>query len=270
LTLEHRLSVATWNLSYELLTPPGVLPWNARRDRIAELLRDFDVVALQELSGRQLSDLTERLPGFAVVSDRSPMPEALHAALSRRMRVDLEDRELGELALLVRSRRSKVTAHGTSWLSPTPEVPLSVGWGNEIPRQVLWATVRDLGTGDAWLAATTHIDLTAVRPMLEAVREQLATLVAGSDGAVLMGDLNTIADPDAYRVLLDADWRDTHPTGDLATDPTFLGETRGRPARIDHILVTGRGVGGEWRRLPDRSDGLSDHLAVAASIGIAR
>jgi hypothetical protein len=44
--LGRRLSVVTWNLSYEFLTPPGVPAWGARRDRIAELLCQFDFVAL--------------------------------------------------------------------------------------------------------------------------------------------------------------------------------------------------------------------------------
>jgi endonuclease/exonuclease/phosphatase family metal-dependent hydrolase len=47
-------SVLTWNISYEPLHPPGVLPWPERQDRIAEVTRDVDLIALQELYGGQL------------------------------------------------------------------------------------------------------------------------------------------------------------------------------------------------------------------------
>jgi endonuclease/exonuclease/phosphatase family metal-dependent hydrolase len=184
------------------------------------------------------------MPGFVVVSDRTPLPDRLHAALSRRLRIEPKEHDVGELALFLRRERLRVEGSGANWLSPTPTVPLSVGWGNEIPRQLLWATVRDLLTRQMWLIATTHIDLSAVRPMLALVRDQLARLVRGSDGAVLLGDLNTMAEPDAYQLLLDGNWRDTHPTGDLAADPTFLSEGHRLPARIDHILVAARAVGG--------------------------
>jgi hypothetical protein len=41
--LEQPLAVVTWNLSCEALAPPGVARWTDRRDRIATLLRGFDL-----------------------------------------------------------------------------------------------------------------------------------------------------------------------------------------------------------------------------------
>jgi endonuclease/exonuclease/phosphatase family metal-dependent hydrolase len=266
---DAELGVVTWNISYEPLTPPGVLPWDARRDSVAEVLRPFDVIALQELSGRQLSDLGERLPDHQVLADRTALPDGLRRALAERFRLAQVEPEMGELALLVRRDRLVVEAVGASWLSPTPDAPLSIGWGNEVPRQLLWATVRDLLTGVSWLAATTHVDLTAVRRMTQAVRDQLAEQVAQVDAAVLLGDLNTMADPDAYRVLLDAGWRDTHVSLDLSEDPTFLGDLAGRPGRIDHILIEGGIDARDWRQLANPRGTLSDHVAVAATISLA-
>jgi endonuclease/exonuclease/phosphatase family metal-dependent hydrolase len=65
------LSVLTWNISYEPLQPLGVLPWEQRRERIADAARDADIIALQELSGRQLHDIEQRLAGFEVVTLRA-------------------------------------------------------------------------------------------------------------------------------------------------------------------------------------------------------
>lgn len=259
------LSVLTWNVSYEPLRPPGVLGWDQRRDRMAEVVRDADIIALQELSGHQLSDMQQRLPGFEVVTMRTALPENLHRSLSARYGVPLE-REIGELALFVRTKRLEVIEQHHQWLSPTPEVPLSIGWGNVVPRLLLWCLLRDRGLGAPVVVAATHVDLTAVGPMLAAIRDGLAESVARVGEGILLGDLNTMADPGAFDGLLDAGWRDTHAGHDLADDPTFLGELTGRPGRIDHILVHGHAVAGGWRRASARREGLSDHLAVRAEV----
>ena len=94
---------------------------------MAEVVRDADIIALQELSGRQLADMQRRLAGFDVVTMRTALPEELHLSLSARYGVPLE-REIGELALFVRTTRLEVIEQHQQWLSPTPEVPLSIGW----------------------------------------------------------------------------------------------------------------------------------------------
>ena len=263
--LSRPLSVLTWNVSYEPLRPIGVLPWEQRRDRIADAVRDSDIIALQELSGRQLHDMVHCLAGFEVVTLRLPLPEELHRVLSTRYGVPLE-REIGELAIFVRSTRLEIIEQGHQWLSPTPAVPLSIGWGNVVPRLLLWCRLRDRSVGAAFVVAATHVDLTAVRPMLAAIRDGLAESVAQVGAGILLGDLNTMADPGAFDALLDAGWHDTHPTGDLAVDPTFLGELAGWPGRIDHILVHGNAEATGWRRASAAREGLSDHLAVRAEV----
>lgn len=259
------LSVLSWNVSYEPLQPPGVLRWDQRRDGMAEVVGDADIIALQELSGRQLTDMRRRLAGFEVVTMRTALPEELHRTLSERFGVPLE-REIGELALFMRTTRLEVIEQHQQWLSPTPEVPLSIGWGNVVPRVLLWCLLRDRSLGAAVVVAATHVDLSAVRPMLEAIRDGLADSVTRAGAGVLLGDLNTMADPDAFDALLDAGWRDTHSSHDLADDPTFLGELAGRPGRIDHILVHGHAVADGWRRASAAREGLSDHLAVRAEV----
>ena len=263
--LSGPLSVLTWNISYEPLQALGVLPWELRRERIADAVRDADIIALQELSGRQSHDMEKRLAGFEVVTLRIPLPEELNGGLSARYGIPLEH-EIGELAMFIRSTRLEIIEQGHQWLSPTPEVPLSVGWGNVVPRLLLWCLLRDRSLGADFVVAATHVDLTAVRPMLAAIRDGLAESVARVGAGLLLGDLNTMADPDAFDPLLDAGWQDTHPTGDLAVDPTFLGELAGRPGGIDHILVYGNTEAFGWRRASAARDGLSDHLAVSAEI----
>ena len=113
---------------------------------MAEVVREADIIALQELSGRQLIDMERRLPGFEVVTMPTSLPEELHRTLSARYGVPLE-REIGELALFVRTTRLEVIEQHQQWLSPTPKVRLSVGWGNVMPRGLLWCLLRDRGLG---------------------------------------------------------------------------------------------------------------------------
>jgi endonuclease/exonuclease/phosphatase family metal-dependent hydrolase len=259
------LTVLTWNISYEALHPAGVRTWPDRAGDVARVIGAVDIAAVQELSGRQVRDIAALLATHEAVNVRFRPDDELRARLERRYRIDLEP-DIGELALFVRTERLAVTDRGHWSLSPTPDVELSTGWGNETPRQVLWAILEDRETRAHCLVATTHVDLAAVRPMLRQLAAELGPMAERHRSACLLGDLNTVEDPEAFKLLLAAGWRDAHPTGDLAADPSFLGALDGRPGRIDHILVHGTASAAGWHLATSADAGLSDHLAVGAEV----
>ena len=114
--------------------------WPNRRDAAAEIVRGADVVGVQEALPGMLDDLDARLPGFA------------------RVGVGRDADGGGEQsAVLYRTDRFEALDAGTFWLSPTPDVPGSVGWDAALPRIATWVQLRERG-GAAFVVVNTHFD----------------------------------------------------------------------------------------------------------------
>lgn len=104
-------NVATYNLRLNT-ADDGVNAWPHRKDAVRELIRyhQIDLLGTQEGYAEQLEDLTGST-GYAYVG------------------VGRDDgQRAGEhSAIVYRTERFTVLAHGDFWLSPTPEVP-GKGW----------------------------------------------------------------------------------------------------------------------------------------------
>jgi endonuclease/exonuclease/phosphatase family metal-dependent hydrolase len=263
-----RATAITWNVSYSLsetVSPTvGVKAWEDRRDAVAAYVQPHDIVALQELSGRQFDDLAMLLPLHRPVAVKTPLPQVLVDAI--RERFGSFEPHLIEIGMFL-SEAFSVLEQGHCWLSPTPGMPLSIGYENVTPRQLLWVVACHRASNRRVLIATTHIDWRSVRPMLRLVRERLKHAVADVGAGLLLGDLNTHTAPREIAGMLRDGWRDTHPTGRLDEDETYFGDLQGGPGRIDHVLVKGALRAEQWWRGTDVTAlGLSDHLAVGASL----
>jgi endonuclease/exonuclease/phosphatase family metal-dependent hydrolase len=252
--------VVTWNVSYEFIALPTTDPWDTRVVAAQHAVADADVLAVQEVSKRQVHDLAR--DGREAVYIETPMPDAMVQAARRRFGDDTEA-ALVEVAILYRRERFELLRTDHRWLSPTPDVPLSVGFGNVVPRQLLWVVLQERATGRIGVVATTHVDHRCTSAMVDVLSTQLDGPVAEHGRGILLGDLNTHTAPDALGALTATGWRDSHPTGSLSEDPTYLGPMDG-PGRIDHILFRGGVDVVGWTRV-DRSRSLSDHLAVSGA-----
>ena len=262
------LRVMSFNLRLD--TPKdGANAWPHRRDWVASLLRYHapDALGVQEAFAHMLRELDERLPGYARVG------------VGR-----TDGREGGEFsAILYRTDRLEALESGTFWLSPTPEVPGSMGWDAAFERVATWARFRDRRTGCRFLHLNTHLDHRgeeARRESARLIRRRLAELADGLP-IVVTGDLNTRPETVPYR-LFTADTlagavpplRDAfHASrgghyGPTSTWTAFTAIDPGR--RIDFVLVSGEVDVRMHAILPDAWDGRfpSDHLPVAADVGI--
>jgi endonuclease/exonuclease/phosphatase family metal-dependent hydrolase len=261
-----RLTAVTWNVSFALGSSqaPGVKIWDDRRDELTTYVSRHDIIALQELSERQFADVRGALPNHRALAVSTPLPERLTVALKARF--GTADSDLIEIALFF-SKALSVLESGHCWLSPTPDKPLSTGYGNVAPRQLLWAVVSHEASARRIVVATTHVDHRAVEPMMRVIEERLQPPLTRVGAGVLLGDLNTHTAPHAIDILLRSGWRDTHPTGLLDEDHTYLGDLAGGPGRIDHLLAHGDVATAGWWRGTDVTDrGLSDHLPVGATL----
>ncbi|MGB3544221.1 endonuclease/exonuclease/phosphatase family protein [Rubrivirga sp.] len=252
--------VMTFNIRLDVASD-GPDAWPNRTDAVVATILEADIVGIQEATPEMVAVLDERLPmfeRFGIGRDADGGGEQ-SAVLYRTDRFDLED-------------------GGTFWLSPTPQVPGSVGWDAAITRIATWTRLRDRATSRPLVVVNTHFDHVGV----EARRESAALLarrapeLAGGAPLVVMGDLNTTPDTDAYAALADLEdaWlvSETRPVGSAGTWNAFGRATNER--RIDYVFVRGARVlevetldrtvgdvlGTDNPRLP------SDHHAVAATV----
>lgn len=118
--------------------------WENRRADLADFMGSLalDVVGLQEVLPEQAAYLRERLPEFAWLGE--------HRGADR----------CSDEASPIGYRRARFTAlqGGTFWLSETPEVPGSRGWGAACPRVCSWALLRDQDSGREFCFANAHTD----------------------------------------------------------------------------------------------------------------
>lgn len=250
---EFDLTVVSFNIMAEFLSADGVPPWSERRDKCVELLKehDPDLVGLQEPTPRQVQFLVDALPGFA----------SLHYP-----RYNYTD-----AALLYRSDRFELVESGFWWLSKTPDKPLTTGFGNTVPRLVVWALLEHRPTRTRLYAINTHFDNTMPSQVKMAAlcQEKLAPMAEKGLPMIWMGDFNTDQKRGDFDMLVSNGWKDSYtacpeasPGGRDDNVPTF---ENGK--RIDHIFHHGPTKAVEWRRL-DTDPKLSDHYPILARIRV--
>ena len=222
-------TVMTYNVLFALPNP-DFDPWPVRREHVAAAIRRFtpDLIGLQEPLPNQVTDLLGLCPeyGAAQIWDT-------------------------DATTLYRKERFEVRETGTYWLSPTPDVPFSVGFGNFFPRLVIWARLADLQAGREFFLVNTHFDNTTPSQERSAplFLERTAPLTADSF-VIATGDFNSRPPSTAYQTLT----LGTSEVGQGAfrlTDSHSISsaqEVVARPgdptdfdplSRIDHIFVAG-------------------------------
>ena len=122
----------------------GPNAWIHRREALVSLIRkmNLDAFGLQEVTPGQDAYLRKALPEYEFVGE--------HRASDR----------VSDEASPVAYRKSRFAAEksGTFWLSETPDVPGSIGWGAALPRVCSYLVLRDHLTGKRFCFANTHTD----------------------------------------------------------------------------------------------------------------
>jgi endonuclease/exonuclease/phosphatase family metal-dependent hydrolase len=211
-----QLRVATFNIRNSS-APDGDDSWPVRREATVAAIEELaaDVVGLQEVLPDQLDYLRERFGGWEIVG--AGRDDGVSA---------------GEHSVvMVRPGLWTVASYETRWLSPTPEVPGSVGWDADLTRI---ATVVQLESAGLRVGVVnTHYDHLGETARVESSR-LLDRWATPDQPWILMGDLNAEPGSPPLKVLSAAGWTDALPTDAGGTFHDFTGEA---DERIDHILV---------------------------------
>ncbi len=180
-----RASGAVALMSFNILHSLNPLPpanWKSRRPLVWHLIRHHapHVIALQEVLDDQLRDfVTEFGRDYAWVGHGHSGPRS------------------GEiLPIAWRRDRFEMVAHLFFWLSPTPDVVGSKGWGGRFPRVATQIRLREKTTGRELVVVNLHWE--ADNELMEARRESARLLLARTARlpadlpVLLVGDFNVV------------------------------------------------------------------------------
>lgn len=239
----------------------GINAWPNRAAIISDFINEQipDLLGMQEVLWHQYEYLDSALAGYGSV------------AAGR----DDGVRKGEACPVFYRLGRFDALESGTFWLSATPEVPGSIGWGAALTRIATWVRLYDRTLRDTLFFINTHFDhisdsarLMSSGVLLDKVRE-----LAGDEQFFITGDFNAV--PGSLAI-------DRMREGDLAVDTYDISETepagesytfngwKDEPgdSRIDYIFVRNgmKALSHETYRVIENGVFISDHWPVKAIV----
>lgn len=257
---DRDIDVMTLNIRYD--NPfDGVNAWPKRAHIIAGFVnsRMPDLLGMQEVLWHQYQYLDSALTGYGSVA--AGRDDGLFA---------------GEAcAVFYRLERFSFIDEGTFWLSATPGVPGSVGWGAALTRIATWVKLYDEVISDTLLFFNTHFDhiSDSARLMSSGVLLGMVAQLSGENRFIITGDFN--ARPESLAIARMKE-------GDLAVDSYMVSETppkgemnsfnnwKDEPGdeRIDYIWIRSgmKVLTHETLRIKENGVFISDHWPVMARV----
>lgn len=164
-------------------------PWDKRWVVAKELIlkEKPDLIGTQEGIRSQLDELAFGIPGYKWVG------------------VGREKGNQGEFAaIFYHTERLKPVKDDSFWLSETPDVPGSKGWGSAYPRMVTRVLFEDLKNGGRLYVLNTHFDNVSENARQHSA-EKLAQEIGKLDPdipVIVTGDFNAIVGSPPYKYLV--------------------------------------------------------------------
>ena len=221
-------SVCTFNVRYD--NPDDTLKWFERRDEVANAVRYFDIVALQEVLPNQFDDLKQRL--------------GQHDSFGRGRNADGS----GEASPIFWNRKRYDFLKGeVKWLSTEPMQEGSIGWDADLPRLVTIVVLFDRENQKTVRVLNAHWSHVG-----EWSRKGAAAMMAGWSGqgnddlTLVCGDFNAEPEmPEIMDLLAMGNLQDTYASAryrcrkEFGTYSTFFTEAIAGAKRIDYIFYRG-------------------------------
>lgn len=228
------LRVMTLNIRYD--NPlDSINAWPQRAGQVCDFIlnENPDIIGMQEVLWRQYSLLDSTLADYGTAG------------------VGREDGVRGGEFNPVFFRKDKfdLARTITFWLSETPDVPGSKGWGASLPRIVTWLELVRKDTHDHFFVFNTHFahDSDSARIMSSEILMNEVSKIAEGFPFIITGDFNMLPDSRGYAILTGPDESvpllkdayfssDAKPSGPSYTFNGFSDEQGS--GRIDYIFVS--------------------------------
>ncbi len=241
--------------------------WPNRKNLVIGFLKEEkpDLFGLQEALWHQYAAIDSALEGWSSVG------------------VGRDDgKRKGEMnPLFFNEKKFKMVRGNTFWLSETPDIPGSKGWGANLPRIVTWVELKEIKTGKTLYYFNTHFahDSDSARVMSASLLLDQVRKIARNEKFIITGDFNMRPDSRAYSILTETGKNNpllsdsykisqSVPEGPLGTTNGWSDAPRGN--RIDYIFVR-NGMKVNSIKTVVRKQGnvfISDHWPVVAEISL--
>lgn len=258
----HSLEVMSYNIRGDKASD-GENQWKYRKDRVVELIKKYNpaLLGLQEARPTQLEYLEGKLNNYKRLGGGS---------------------RAGEYTVILYNKNMVEYVQGSVkslWLSETPETQ-SIGWDAKHVRILIYATFKDLETGDEIMLFNTHFDHIGAKAREESAKLIVSTInkIAQDKPVILMGDFNHTEDAVPYYILTSPDSglknsfyeSETPHKGPLTRSSGFSVANHSNLKPIDFIFINDKVKVLEHAFLRDSHNGYypSDHLPVLAKIQI--
>ncbi|MBE0677370.1 MAG: endonuclease/exonuclease/phosphatase family protein [Bacteroidales bacterium] len=257
---DHAIDVMTFNIRFD--NPrDSANAWPNRAAMVAGFVNDQvpDLLGMQEVLWHQYEYLDSALAGYGSVA------------------AGRDDGFRGGEAspVFYRLGRFEPLASGTFWLSATPDVPGSVGWGAALTRIATWVRLYDKTLKDTLLYMNTHFDhiSDSARVMSSGVLLGKLRELAGDNDFVVTGDFNARPESLAIARMTEGGFAvdsysisETPPAGKSFTFNGWSDEPG--EGRIDYIFVrNGMKVSSHaTHRVIEDGVFISDHWPVTARV----
>jgi len=256
----REIDIMTFNIRYD--NPrDSINAWPNRAAMVAGFINDQvpDLLGMQEVLWHQYEFLDSALTGYG--SFAAGRDDGIRG---------------GEACpVFYRLGRFSPVDHGTFWLSATPEVPGSVGWGAALTRITTWVRLYDNTARDTLVYFNTHFDhiSDSARVMSSGVLLAKVRELAGDNDFVITGDFNALPESLAIARMKEgafaADSYDIAETPPAGESYTFNGwkDVQGE-GRIDYIFVRSgmKARSHTTHKIIENGVFISDHWPVTAKI----
>jgi endonuclease/exonuclease/phosphatase family metal-dependent hydrolase len=258
------IQVMTFNVRYDNREDSS-FAWKNRAGQVCGFLTSEkpDIIGMQEVLWNQYEVLDSALTEYSSVG------------------VGRDDGiKAGELnPIFYRKERFELVRTITFWLSDTPEVPGSKGWGSSLPRIVTWLELVDKHNKKHFFCFNTHFahDSDSARIMSSKLLLKEVEKISAGFPFIITGDFNMSPKSTGYKILTGPDESvpllkdsfiisEKKPSGPSGTFNGF--NNKNRTGRIDYVFVRNGMKVTDLKTIIKKEDGIyiSDHWPVKATI----
>jgi endonuclease/exonuclease/phosphatase family metal-dependent hydrolase len=199
--------------------------WGLRKGLLVSTIEKFnpDLLGTQECVAAQSDYLRAQLDGYDFVG------------VGRN-----DGKRGGEMCgIYFRADKFERLDSGHFWLSETPTVPGSKGWGAIFPRMVTWVKLQPRSGGTPFVWFNTHLDAFSSKARLNGAKLLCNRMASISGGlpTLVTGDFNADAGSDPYRTLVGAG----NPAGRMTDTFRAMNATIVKGDGTRHAFRGGRG-----------------------------